>query len=657
MDALRTTPAKLDSEPSPALLAKGALRRLATERIEPTPENYARAYRLEAGKPKGSSVLPVRAQRLVEAVAARAFDADATHASADFTRAIAEGQWDQAERALEAAPSQAGEALAALIERIIRGIERGGQNWTAGRRKVGIQRVLDASRSDTRRLQQRLSQLVTSWESDPVSTLAHLDEEPAPSVRPAASAATDADHAAAATAAAVASATTAASANAPLEAPAANEPAAQGVPTAAAQAAAAPAANRVQAVARLAQLEQLAAQNADWRRIVAALSHSLRQALPAQDSANRDLIERLEAQARLIAGAGATADAALEMEGLCRSATRVLQHRHHLFDQLGKLALELTASLTDLAENDSWVQGQCDAMRLKIEEGLTARGVRAVGDMLHNTRQRHGELRVERERARDALKVLINRMLSELGELGSKTGNFHESVGRYAAVIEEADTLESLTGVVREMVEESRTVQSLVQQTQQRLQDEHTKATDLTERVSQLEGEMKRLSDEVSTDQLTQIANRRGLMMAFEAERARMERTGEPLAVGLLDIDNFKRLNDELGHVAGDEALKSLAAIVSKTLRPTDRVARYGGEEFVVLLPQTPADEGEQILTRLQRSLTGGLFMHKEKQVFVTFSAGLTLHRLDERIEDSLERADQALYEAKRTGKNRTCLG
>ncbi|MGH8797090.1 MAG: diguanylate cyclase domain-containing protein [Caldimonas sp.] len=655
MDALRTTPAKLDSEPSPALLAKGALRRLATERIEPTPENYAKAYRLEAGNPKGSSVLPARAQRLVETIAARAFDADAAHASADFTRAIAEGHWDQAERALEAAPAQAGEALAVLIERIIRGIERGGQNWTAGRRKVGIQRVLDASRSDTRRLHQRLSQLVTSWESDSVSTLAHLDEEPAPTVRPAARAGSD--DAIAATATSAASAIAAGGASVPLEAPVADETAAQRVPMADAQAAAAPAVNRVQAVARLAQLEQLAAQGADWQRIAAALSHSLRQALPTQDSANRDLIERLEAQARLLAGAGATADAAQEMEGLCRSATRVLQHRHHLFDQLGKLTLELTASLTDLAENDSWVQGQCDAMRLKIEEGLTARGVRAVGDMLHNTRKRHGELRGERERARDALKVLINRMLSELGELGSKTGNFHESVGRYAAVIEEADTLESLTGVVRKMVEESRTVQSLVQQTQQRLQEEHTKATDLTERVSQLEGEMKRLSDEVSTDQLTQIANRRGLMMAFEVERARMERTGEPLAVGLLDIDNFKRLNDELGHVAGDEALKSLAAIVSKTLRPTDRVARYGGEEFVVLLPQTPADEGEQILTRLQRSLTGGLFMHKQKQVFVTFSAGLTLHRLDERIEDALERADQALYEAKRTGKNRTCLG
>ena len=79
-------------------------------------------------------------------------------------------------------------------------------------------------------------------------------------------------------------------------------------------------------------------------------------------------------------------------------------------------------------------------------------------------------------------------------------------------MIERADTLEGLTGVVREMVEETRTVQSLVQQAQQRLQDEHAKATDLTLRVTELEGAMKRLSDEVSTDQLTQIANRRGLL-------------------------------------------------------------------------------------------------------------------------------------------------
>jgi diguanylate cyclase len=334
----------------------------------------------------------------------------------------------------------------------------------------------------------------------------------------------------------------------------------------------------------------------------------------------------------------------------------VLQHRHRLVDQLGELCGELTASLTDLAENDSWAKGQCEAMQLKIDEGLSARGIRAVSELLRDTRERQGALRIERERARESLKGLINRMLSELDQLGSQTGNFHDSVGRYADVIEKADSLESLAGAVREMVEESRSVQALVQQTQARLQEEHGKAQGLTQRVRELETEMRRLSDEVSTDQLTQIANRRGLLLAFETERARLERSGATLAVGLLDIDNFKRLNDTLGHGAGDEALKALAAVVSKTLRPTDQVARYGGEEFVVLLPATPVDEAQQILTRLQRSLSGGLFMHEDKQVFVTFSAGVSAYRPGERIEEALERADQALYEAKRSGKNRTCV-
>jgi diguanylate cyclase len=558
MSVTRPSPLAKPAELPTAQLAKAALRRLAVERLEPTPENYERAYRHEAG--------------------------------------------DVAEST---------EALATLIERIIRGIERGGHNWTPARRKEGIQRVLSAGRGDPRRLQQRLSQLVNSWESDTAATaVAVVDSAHAPLAPPTRPAALDA-------------------ANESSEAPTA-----------------AVAASAPEPAATLA-----------WERVARTFGEALQQALPAHEGANRDLSSELAQLLSRMQGEGATPSLAEATEALAQRAQRVLQHRHHLFDQLGKLCGELTASLTDLAEDGSWVKGQCEAMQAKIDEGLSARGVRAVGDMLHHARKQHREVRGEREKARDALKSLMTQMLAELGELGSKTGSFHESVGRYAAVIEESDSLESLTGVVREMVAESKAVQSLVQHTQERLQEEHSKATGLTQRVTELEDEMKRLSDEVSTDQLTQIANRRGLMQAFEVERARLERSGGSLSIGLLDIDNFKRLNDELGHSAGDEALKSLAAIVSKTLRPTDRVARYGGEEFVVLLPETPADEGEQVLTRLQRSLTGGLFMHKEKQIFVTFSAGVTGYRLAERIEDSLERADQALYEAKRTGKNRTCIG
>ena len=504
----------------------------------------------------------------------------------DVTRpaALSDSATEPAQLA-KAAPTD-GAAIAALIERIVRGLERGSRGWTPARKKDSLQRVLDGSRSDLRRLHQRVTQLVLSWDGEP-SAAAGVDTTSAP---------------------------------AGVEPPADTPPA--------------PA----------------------WSGVVTTLATTVQRALPDQGAAQHEVAQALAALLLQLQDEGPTAPLVDALERLCQRAATVLQHRHHLLGQLSTLCGELTANLTDLAENDSWAQGQCARMRVTLDEGLSARGVRAVSELLRDTRERQGRLRVERENARDSLKGLIHRMLSELDQLSSQTGNFHASVGRYAEVIAQADSIESLAGVVREMVVESRSVQALVQQTQARLHEEHTRASGLTQRVNELESEMRRLSDEVTTDPLTQIANRRGLMQAFDALRAGHQRSGNALAVGLLDIDNFKRLNDELGHGVGDEALRALAATVGQTLRPTDVVARYGGEEFVVLLPDTPADEGQQILTRLQRSLSGGLFLHEEKQVLVTFSAGVTAYREGEAIETALERADQALYEAKRSGKNRTCL-
>jgi len=296
-------------------------------------------------------------------------------------------------------------------------------------------------------------------------------------------------------------------------------------------------------------------------------------------------------------------------------------------------------------------------MNNTLELGFSGRGVRSVSEMLGGTRERQRALRDERSRARDALKSLIQRMLSELGALGEHTDRFQTSVGRYAEAIERADSLESLAGTVREMVEESRSVQALVSQTQARLTSEHDRASELTKKVGELEDELRRLSNEVQTDQLTQIANRRGLIAAFATEQAKLERDGsQQIALALLDIDNFKRLNDSLGHAAGDTALVALAGNVSQMLRPGDLVARYGGEEFVLMLPATPIDEAQQVLQRLQRGLSKSLFVHDGNDVFVTFSAGVTLYRQGETLEAALDRADVALYEAKHTGKNKACV-
>ncbi len=585
----------------PAELAKVALRQIMLHKLEPTPENYARAYRSEAGQAT-PSFLPIQVLPLLEHVVGAAFpEADAAERQA-LARALLDGHWERAERALAVlknGESQA-TALASLIESIVRGVERGGRIWTSGRRKESVLRVLAGSRIDARVLQRRLAQLVASWDSGGGASVpaALGDVEVAPA--------------------------------SPVDAP----PTETTAPSSTGHAqGSAPAA---------------------WARALTSLAGSVQAALPATEAG--ELRASLSAAVQSLATGEATAEQADALAQLCERADPALQHRHHLVDQLGALCLELTSSMGDLAEEESWVKGQLDAMRSKLEEGITARGVRSVAELLRETRAQQSKLRSERGNARDALKSMIGKMLLELGELGSRTGRFHDNVGRYAEVIDRADSLESLTAVVGEMLEETRNVQEIVGQTQTRLQAEHKEATKLSERVTELESELRRLSEEVSTDQLTQIANRRGMMQAFEVARAGMERDAKPLAIGLLDVDNFKRLNDELGHQAGDEALRSLAAAVTKALRPADVVARFGGEEFVVILPATSTTEGQQILTRLQRSLTEGLFMHEHKTVFVTFSAGVTAYRTGETIAQALERADEALYEAKRTGKNRTCI-
>ncbi|QPF73138.1 diguanylate cyclase [Roseateles sp. DAIF2] len=627
---MSATPPSRPAGLPPAQVAKAALHRLALSKQEPTPENYAAAYAAESGSAVPVAATPAadalseRTQTLINKLMALGIGDGQTRL--EIAGLVRESRWDEALRRLEKlqaseGPGAQAEAMAGMLERLVRGLERGGRQWTVARKKDGLQRVLSSNRSDPQRLLNRLGQLLQNWDGDVAD--ASID--------------TQFD----------ASAEAEEPGGTPSQFFSESEFAADLEQTAAALPSAAPAGASGQAPLHWIAIET---------SLEGTVEHALRAPEEAGDSVAGELLAELQAAQAALRGRGADAPQAAAMEALCQRARRLLDHRQHLFGELGGLCRELSASLVDLSEDDSWARGQCEAMNNTLELGLSARGVRSVSELLNNTRERQRSLREERSRARDSLKSLIHKMLAELGELGAHTDRFQDSVGRYAEVIEKADSLESLTGVVREMVEESRSVQALVRQTQQRLSTEHERASALNERVSHLEGELKRLSDEVQTDQLTQIANRRGLIAAFGIEQAKQERDDSRLALALLDIDNFKKLNDTLGHAAGDEALKSLASQVSALLRPGDMMARYGGEEFVLMLPRTPVDEAQAVLTRLQRSLSKALFMHEGKDVFVTFSAGVTVYRPGETLEAALDRADVALYEAKHTGKNKACI-
>ena len=164
------------------------------------------------------------------------------------------------------------------------------------------------------------------------------------------------------------------------------------------------------------------------------------------------------------------------------------------------------------------------------------------------------------------------------------------------------------------------------------------------------------MSELVHQDQLTGALNRRGLDAAFDRESRRVERSHESLCVAVLDIDNFKRLNDTMGHQVGDKALLHLCHVIKEALRPSDSVARYGGEEFVLILPDITLAEAALTVERLQRELTKQFFMHENDRILVTFSAGVAQLGTDESQEELIGRADKAMYQAKQTGKNRVVV-
>ena len=173
---------------------------------------------------------------------------------------------------------------------------------------------------------------------------------------------------------------------------------------------------------------------------------------------------------------------------------RLLAHRHHLVDELHRLTQEMGAGLAEVAEDGSWVKGQTESLQLSLGDAPSVRSVRAASEMLARTRARQQRVRAERDSARVALKDAISQMLSELDALGDHTGGFADSVARYVDTIANAESLESLAGVVKQMVEEGRAVHGLVSETQQRLSEGRQRATELEAQVRTLEGELRRLS-------------------------------------------------------------------------------------------------------------------------------------------------------------------
>ncbi len=180
----------------------------------------------------------------------------------------------------------------------------------------------------------------------------------------------------------------------------------------------------------------------------------------------------------------------------------------------------------------------------------------------------------------------------------------------------------------------------------------------ISERTGELEEAIRRLERQALFDELTNLPNRRCFWQEASRLEARAHRHGHTFALVVIDLDEFKKINDRWGHRVGDEALVHVAAVLGKSVREGDAVARYGGEEFVALFIPGDAEGVHAAAERMRAALEGNPFEVTDgPSISISASFGIGAWQgPEDNLDDVFRRADAALYEAKRQGKNRIVL-
>ena len=586
---------------SPSEVARETLRQLAQRRLAPTPDNYSRVYH-EIAEP-GAKLATTAAGTMLRELASEIVKApgEVPRDALALERAVDLSAWPEAKAALlrligGRQGATATPAWGPLVRDLVAQWEARSPGYPPGRKREMLEKAMGSAASAPEVLYTRLRGLVRTW----AEAVPMVGDEPPPT------------------------------------------PVAADTPSA---------------------RDSAAALVVDVRRdgdavplLCELLAQTLTFGVVERLGYNPDLVrdaQILAAQARTASTPPAIADLA----GRLKAFWVALEIRGE--DQLGiqqgllRLLHVLVSNVAELVTGEDWLAGQ-----MKVVEAMTSRPL-AQTDIAHLERSlreivfKQGTLKHSLDEAKDALKNMVSTFIDRLGTMADSTGEYHDRVAVYAEKINAASDLSQISDIIGAVMEDTRGVQFNLQRSRDELIETRQKVNEYQHRVSQLEQELASVSERLHEDHLTALPNRRGLARAFESESARSERRGEPLSLAVLDIDNFKHLNDALGHQTGDLALVHLARVVRQALRPSDVIARYGGEEFVILLGDTKVDDAVNVMTRVQRELTKRFFLHNNERVLITFSAGVAQREAGETQDDLVERADRALYRAKEAGKNR----
>lgn len=247
------------------------------------------------------------------------------------------------------------------------------------------------------------------------------------------------------------------------------------------------------------------------------------------------------------------------------------------------------------------------------------------------------------------LLMMIREMLGEASEL---TGNLATNIQIQNKTIKSSIDDLSRAQEKKRMLQLLGTILTTTTSIHTSVEDAHLDLAATKLALEHIKNELQESRHLMQEDWLTGAQNRRAMDMVLTKEVARAQRSATKLTVGMLDLDHFKRINDEFGHDAGDKLLQHLTLITKAVLRDADSLIRYGGEEFLIILPETDINGAQFVMDRLKQAFQKTPLSYDGKPLPVTFSAGLARLMPDENGHALVMRADAALYEAKHAGRN-----
>jgi diguanylate cyclase len=332
------------------------------------------------------------------------------------------------------------------------------------------------------------------------------------------------------------------------------------------------------------------------------------------------------------------------------TASSEMPERMISFRLAGLLAL-LLKNIDDLTPESALLGNQIEQIGRVLTAPLTEKKLDETERCLRALIVRQGAIKHSIDETKRAVRELAETLLERLATLVNSTDSYATKVVDMAERIAETNDLGQLSTLTKELVSDARLMSQNVQAERTLLVETQARAAALQQRTVALESELREASALVRTDPLTRAMNRRGFGDAFQSEMNRCESGASPSIV-LIDVDNFKRINEEHGHSIGDEVLCAVVEVLHRCAAPANTVARYGGEEFALMFPATSVEEAERAVVKMQRALTDHLTSGTSHLPTITFSAGIARVANGESLAIVITRADRALRQAKRAGKN-----